>query len=135
MVTRQRRRRSAQAGFTLVEVMIALLLTVIAVIGIVGLYRVEAGASNISQHMTEAAALAQDKSEVLRTQAAATGGPEIINVLGQIGQPDSIYTRSWTVTPDPLGQPFVDVVVTVKWFVDTDSIDFKSVTARSRKNI
>ena len=61
------RRRRRQVGFTMIEVMVAVLLTAIATSGIIGLYMVETRASGFSRHTTEATILAQDQMEILRT--------------------------------------------------------------------
>src|SRR3569832_1197360 len=57
-------------GFTLRDVMIAMVLTALAIMGIIALYVTETKASGFSRHTTEAAVLAQDKIEFLRTQAS-----------------------------------------------------------------
>ena len=74
MATHRVNSRRQQAGFTMIEVMIAMLLTALAVIGVLGLYRIESRASSFSRRETEAAVLAQDKLEELRTQAAPASG-------------------------------------------------------------
>ena len=91
------RSRRRQAGFTMIEVMISVLLTAIAMIGVVGLYRVQSKSSNYSRRSTEASVLAADKMETLRSVAIPVGGSETggdaRGVFG-IGGP---YTRTWTV--------------------------------------
>jgi Tfp pilus assembly protein PilV len=59
--------RRSEAGFTMIEVMIAMLLTAIAMIGIIALFMTQRKASGFSRHTTEATVLAQDKLEQLRT--------------------------------------------------------------------
>ena len=128
-------RGRAQAGFTLVEVMVALLITVIAVIGILALYMVETRASGYSRHETEASVLAEDKMELLRTTtppavAALIGTDATLDELGN-NVPSGIYQRDWSITPVGPPGPVVywDYVVTVKWFEDTFP---RTVTERSR---
>ena len=65
--------RRPQGGFTLIEVMVAILLTALTVIGVLGLFRIESRASQFSRRETEAAVLAQDKLEELRTGAPPSG--------------------------------------------------------------
>ena len=67
------RRRSGQGGFTLMEVLISLVLGAIAMIGVIALYRASTNASSYSRRSTEAAVLAQDKLERLRTEAPLSG--------------------------------------------------------------
>ena len=116
------KRASSQAGFTMIEVMIAVLLSAIAVIGIVGLYTVESRASTMSRRKTEAAELAQDKVEELRTMVAPTAaGSGSETNLDEHGEttgsgPSHIFTRSWTITPqgNPAGEWYL-ITVTVSW--------------------
>lgn len=82
----------------MIEVMVAVLITALTVIGVLGLYRVESRASAFSRRETEAAVLAQDKLEELRTQTAPTADgtgsdTPIDQLLGS-----SIFSRSWSVT-------------------------------------
>jgi Tfp pilus assembly protein PilV len=80
----------------MIEVMIAVLLTAIAVIGIVALYRVQARSSGYSRRSTEAAVLAADKMEYLRTTIAPTSGTEAgLDARGVAG---GLFDRTWTVT-------------------------------------
>ena len=89
--------RRPQGGFTLIEVMVAILLTALTVIGVLGLFRVETRASAFSRRETEAAVLAQDKLEELRTGAVPTTGntEPLDDAWG-----NQIFTRTWTVTPN-----------------------------------
>ncbi|HET7500572.1 MAG TPA: prepilin-type N-terminal cleavage/methylation domain-containing protein [Kofleriaceae bacterium] len=107
-------RRRGERGFTMIEVMIALLLTAVAVMGVLGVYMVQARASSASRHSSEAAFLAQDQLEQLRTQVAvaATGSDANVN---ERGLASGIFTRSWSTT---LGPGYVDIAVTVTWSED-----------------
>lgn len=98
----------------MIEVMVALLLTAVAVMGLLGVYLAQARTSSFTRHTSEAVLLAQDKIEQLRTQAAiaATGTEAAID---ERGVATGIYTRRWTQT---VGSGFVDVVVTVTWSED-----------------
>jgi Tfp pilus assembly protein PilV len=104
--------RRREAGFTLIEVMVSILLTAIAVIGMIGLYRVQARSSSYSRRSTEAAVLAGDKLEVLRTTnpPASSTTDEVINSLGQAdaGGP---FTRRWIVTTPVASQYKLQVQV------------------------
>lgn len=106
-----------EAGFTMIEVMIALTLTAIAVLGIVALFITQTKASGFSRHMTEAAVLAQDTIERLRTQgsAAAISATTQSN-LNERGGSGGIFTRTFSeVLTDP---NWADIVVTVSWADD-----------------
>lgn len=121
-------RRPAQAGFTMIEVMISILLTAIAAAGVIALYMVETRASGFSRHSTEAAVLAQDKMEQLRTSSVTgTATQTTLNERGKVVT-GGLYTRTYTVTP---GAGFDEMVVTVSWSEDGVS---KTTTMRSRRN-
>ncbi len=145
-----------ERGFTLVEVMVSILLTVIAVIGIMGLYRVQTRATGYSRHTTEATVLGEDRVERLRSLGPfGVGGCNVappvlpltacppaamppgcsetgINERGYIPGPPNppgpagIFTRLWSVTPG-LGLQVGNVLVTVCWIEEGD---IKAVTLR-----
>lgn len=104
-------KRGSQAGFTMIELMIAVLLTAIAMSGIIALFLSQNRASGISRHTSEASALAQDKLEKLRTMSTATGGSDTVDAQGNAGSAN-LYTRTWTVTA---GTGYSDVYVKVEW--------------------
>jgi Tfp pilus assembly protein PilV len=116
-----------EGGFTMVEVMIALLLTAVAVVGVLGVYLAQSRASSFSRHTSEAVTLAQDKLEQLRTQpATATSGSE--TNINERAAATGIFTRRWTVT---LGTGYADVVVTISWSEDGFARQF---VLRGRRN-
>ena len=112
----------------MIEVMIAVLLTAIATIGIMGLYSVQSRASGFSRRTTEATILAQDQMERLRTTPMADATITDLNEFGQvvIGSP---YTRRWTTAA---AGAFEDIVVEVSWLDDGTP---KSVLLQSRRNL
>ena len=123
-VTREPR---AERGFTMIELLVALLLTAVAVMGILGAYRAAVRSSSYSRHASEAAVLAQDRLEQLRTQAAvATTGSDVN--INERGVATGIYTRSWTVT---LATGYADIVVTMTW---TDDGVARSFVLRGRRD-
>lgn len=112
----------------MIEVMIAVLLTAIATIGIVGLYTIESRASTFSRRTSEATILAQDQMERLRTTPLVDGTTANLDALGRVvaGAP---YTRSWTTVA---GTTFSNLLVIVSW--DDNGVT-KSVRLRSRRNL
>jgi prepilin-type N-terminal cleavage/methylation domain-containing protein len=122
-----KRRKRVQAGFTMIEVMIAVLLTAIAVIGIVGLYRVQTRSAGYSRYATEAAVLAADKLEQLRTitMVAGPGSESNIDARGKAG---GIFDRSWVIAP--VGTQW-KLEVTVSWDDDGQT---RTVTLHSLRN-
>jgi len=121
------RAAASQDGFTMVEVMVALLLTAVAVMGILGVYLAEVRASSYTRHATEAAILAQDKLEQLRTQVAATSSGRDAGINEQGASP-GLYTRNWSVT---LASGYADIVVTMTWSEDGVA---KQFVLRGRRN-
>lgn len=123
--------RHGERGFTLIEVMVAIVLAAVATSGIIGLYTSVTRASSYSRHATEAAVLAEDQVERLRTQTAtiaASGTQTGVNDRGKVNS-GGIYTRTWTVTP--MGS-FADVVVTVAW---DENGETRQVVVRSKRNL
>jgi type IV pilus assembly protein PilV len=119
--------RVSQRGFTMIEVMVAIVLMAIVVTGVVGLFAIESRASQTSRHTTEASVLAEDKMEFLRTQVAPATGSE--TGLTESGQAGGAFSRSWAVTTNTT---YIDYSVTVTWNEDAIA---KVVTLRSRRGL
>lgn len=113
----------------MIEVMVALLVTAIAIIGIIALYMTGTKASSFTRHATEASVLANDKLEDLRTMA--TPGSDSEGNLNEQGttDPAGIFTRTWTVAAQP---DFYDFTVTVSWVEEDDS---KEVVVRGKRSL
>src|SRR4051794_34729845 len=108
------KQRRSEAGFTMVEVMIAVLLSVIAVIGIIALFMTESRAASYSRRATEATSLAQDKLEYLRTAGSpASSSENAVDTQGVVGT--GMFDRKWTVTA---GTSYYDIKVQVGWSDD-----------------
>ncbi len=99
---------SAERGFTLVEVTIALFLIIVALLGVASTTVIAIKGNSFSQMMTTATTLAQGKMEDLVRDPgnAASGGPETVQTN---------YVRGWTVTPDSPAPNIKTIVVTVTW--------------------
>jgi type IV pilus assembly protein PilV len=85
-----------QRGFTLVEVLVALLILGIGLVGILGLHRNAATASGYSRRATEAAILAEDKFEELRTVpvTSISGDYDIVDASGADSD-EGPFHREW----------------------------------------
>jgi type IV pilus assembly protein PilV len=97
-------------GFSLVEVMIALLILAIALLALAGLMVTTTRNSSFGGHMTEASTFAQDRLEQLRVSpwAGVASGNDTIQ-----GSTGITYTRTWTVTPNTNGdQRWVSITLT-----------------------
>ena len=124
-------RRARQRGFTMIEVMVAILLTAIAIIGILALFMAQSRASAYSRHTSEASVLAEDGLEKLR--ATATPANETLTDVDERGQSPGIYTRTAVVSA-LIGAPpsaYYDIQVVVTW--DEDGVA-RSVTLNGRRN-
>ena len=125
-------RNRQQAGFTLVEVLVSIVLSAIAVIGIIALYRVQTAASAFSRRATEATIIAEDQLERLRTQPAPVIAQaqafENVNEQGKVIA-TGFFRRAWTNTP-VAATNYVDIVVTVEWTEDNT----RQVVVRGRRN-
>ena len=108
-----RKRRGQQGGFTVVEVLIALLVLLIGMAGMLSLQLTALKATGFSRHATEATVLAEDRLEYLRTApvASLTSGSDQVDAAGVLVD-TGLYTRTWTVTP---GTDTTTVTVEVAW--------------------
>jgi prepilin-type N-terminal cleavage/methylation domain-containing protein len=120
------KKRKRQGGFTMVEVLVALALTGIAMSGLLAMFGKASASSRYSRRATEATVLAQDQIERLRaTGATGSGAQTNIDVNGA---PNGLFTRTWTVTENAA---YADLVVRVTW---DDEGDDRTLTVRSRRN-
>ena len=117
-----------QRGFTLVELMVAMLVLLIGIAGIMMLVRNSTIAARYTRHVTEATFLSEDKMEALRTlpMLLVSDGKEQVDALGYAND-NGLYTRSWTV--GNAGET-ADIVVTVNWDEDGET---KAVILRSKR--
>ena len=120
-------------GFSLIEVMIALVILAVALLALAGLMITTTKNTSFGGHMTEAATFAQDKLEQLRA-APWTGivaGVDTVTtaIPGAPGTGVS-YARSWTVADNPNGDQRW-VTITITWTDPTKktnhSINLRSV--------
>lgn len=104
-------------GFSLIEVLIALVILAIALLGLAGLMVTTTGNNSFGSHMTEAATFAQDKLEELRVSSWDTIGDGFDAAWGSTG---IRYDRNWDVSillnPNPPPNDIQkSVTITVSW--------------------
>lgn len=105
-----------ERGFTMIEVMIALLLTAIAVMGVIALFLSETKQSSFSRHNAEAAVLANDRLEKMRTQVVTVGTtPE--SSLDPQGNSGGMFERK-TVVSQGADTSYYTIEVRVGWDED-----------------
>jgi len=109
----------SRKGFTLIEVLAALVLLLITLLGLSSLLTTTIQANAYARRMTTATSLAQDKLEEIRNMAytAVTTGSDSspLTETGGTGGSGAIYTRSWTVATDSPIAGTKTVTVTVTW--------------------
>lgn len=119
-------------GFTLIEVLIALVILAISLLALAGLMNITTKNNAFGGTMTEAATLAQDRMESLRVSHwdQIVSGNDVVQVRG------INYNRTWTVVlgPNSPAPPFDNekrVTVTVNWNDGVErSITFLTVLTR-----
>lgn len=112
-------------GFTLIEIMIAILVLVVGLLGVAGVATTVINGNAFGKEMTTATTLAQDKMEELR----GTAYPSIVS--GSDTQ-ESSYTRTWTVTPDSPAADMktIEVMVQFPWNGTTHNVTLKTIVAK-----
>ena len=81
-------------GFSLIEVLIALVILSIALLALAGLMVQTTKNNSFGSHMTEASTVAQDAFERLRARPYNSMGGGVDSVTGSTGQ---AYARNWVV--------------------------------------
>ncbi|MFQ5849173.1 MAG: hypothetical protein ACE5JU_01135 [Candidatus Binatia bacterium] len=112
-------------GFTLIEVLAAIPLIVIGILGLAFNTVAVIQGNHISGNITAATNVAQDKLEQLKglgtalpncptaTTAGCFDGP--LNSQGTTASPGAIYSRSWVISPNSPESGISTIVVTVSW--------------------
>lgn len=105
----------SKSGFTLIEVLVAMAIFAVAVLGLAMGAASVMRANQTSYFTTIATNLAQDKLEELKAMPAANitgGGPEIKTFVGA----PAPFTRTWTVTAACNGVTGLScITVTIAW--------------------
>lgn len=101
-----RKMRTAPRGFSLIEVLIATTITVVALVGLAHLFVVASAANRAARIRTMAAMLARDKIEELLAGAGPSGdGVDFIGARGEwLGDSSppaaAVFVRRWSVSSD-----------------------------------
>ncbi len=118
LAPRPRRGRNRQGGFTLIEVMIAMLLLLVGVAGVLSLQMVSVRATSFSRHATEATIVAEDKMEELMSMGLiSTLFVSDTDTVDEMGRTDgnNEYRRVWTIGDGDLDATNTSVKVEVFW--------------------
>jgi len=101
-----------QKGMTLVELMVAMIIFVIGMIGGLTYFFYGRGHISLSQHRRVALQLASQKIEDLK----ATTYINVICGSDNVTIDNMSYTRSWVVNPDPpVAGSYTEVTLSVSW--------------------
>ena len=110
-----------------------MVLTAIAIMGIIALFITSTKASGFSRHTTEAAVLAEDKVEKIRTLSSANITATTETGINERGVTTGIFTRVSQQTRTPALTPiYADIQVTVSW---SDDGVAHSLTVHARRNL
>ena len=102
-------------GFTLLEVMIALVILSVGLLGLAALQLVAVRSNSFSSEMTYATMIAQQQAEVLKN-LAYTDGNLTSGSHAAMGSSKGVqYTVTWNVTDDVPATNMKSVNVTVEW--------------------
>ncbi len=121
--------RQTERGFTMIEVMVAMLLTAIAIIGILALFMSQTKASGFSRHATEATALCEDKLEQLRTQISGAGSGTDATIDATGITTAGLYKREWW---ESVSSNYADMICKVSW---TENGVSESTMLRGRRKL
>lgn len=126
LVIKPRGRCNRQRGFTLIEIMIAMLLLLVGVAGVLSLQLVSMRSTSFSRHATEATMVGEDKMEELMTMLgsellALDGTSDEVNEMAIDTAAVDEYTRTVAVADSVITPGVLDVSVTVAWLDGTVS--------------
>ncbi len=109
-------KKLAQAGFTLVEVLVAMLILIVGVLAVTIMMFYGVRLQTMSRDGTMATSLAKAQVEQLRVLPATAperqdGGSLTNNVANHFDQVDNYFTRRWVVTAGPANTQDITVAV------------------------
>ncbi|MCK4533917.1 MAG: prepilin-type N-terminal cleavage/methylation domain-containing protein [Syntrophobacterales bacterium] len=118
------RKFSNDKGFTLIEIMIAMFILVIGLLGVAGVAVTVINGNAFSKEITTATTLAQDKMEELKNTRYS-------NITSGSDTQESIYTRTWTSTPDSPAADMktIDVTVQFQWKGTAHNVTLNTIVA------
>lgn len=100
-----------EQGFTLIECIIAMVVTVVGLLATLTLIAFAVKSYTISSDLAIANSLAKAKIEELRNISQPPGGNLTNNTAGYFDQPTSKFIRRWQITSDSVGTQTVSVGV------------------------
>jgi type IV pilus assembly protein PilV len=125
------RRSGPEQGFTVLEVLIALSILLIGILGLLSMQLSSMRAAAFSRHATEATAIASDTMESLRTVALDSlvySAPHPVDAQG-IDDDDGAYTVTWGPI---INGSETSITVTVTWQEGPDLHTFQMTSVRTQ---
>jgi Tfp pilus assembly protein PilV len=98
-------------GFTIIECVIAMILTVTGFMAVFSLLAVCVRTEVIAREMTAANALSRLKMEELKNSARTSGGSLTNDVANYFDNPNPRYKRRWQISTDSMGTQTVVVLM------------------------
>jgi type II secretion system protein I len=125
---------SSKKGFTLIEVIIAIFLLAVALLGLVSVTTTVIKGNSFSQTLTMATTLAADKMEELKTSsydALTTEPPDYASSDGTVSTAgNAYYTRTATIGAVPNNMKSVSVTVTWNWMAVSHTVTLNTLRAK-----
>ncbi|MBM4314038.1 MAG: prepilin-type N-terminal cleavage/methylation domain-containing protein [Deltaproteobacteria bacterium] len=129
---------SCDRGFTLIEIMIAVFILVIALLGLISTTVIVIKSNSLSKMMTAATTLAKDKMEPLKNTgyndlAGGTDYCDKDSTCQSTSTANSVYTRTWTVSADGVpaaGMKTIAVTVQWNWQGSPHNVPMSTIVAR-----
>lgn len=104
-------KKKQNAGFSLLECVIAIFITAIGLLAVAALAAVATQGETFAFNSTEASALATSKMEELKAGALNNGGSLTNNQTGYSDTPSFYFSRRWQISDGPAGTKEISVVV------------------------
>ncbi|MDO9350611.1 MAG: prepilin-type N-terminal cleavage/methylation domain-containing protein [Deltaproteobacteria bacterium] len=117
-------------GFTLIEVLVALVILAVSLLALAGLMTTSTRNTASGGRLTEAATFAQDKLEELRAMSWESI-PLNQTTDSPISRPGIQYDRSWIASLNALNPDIKEIQITIRW-TDATSHSLRFFSALSK---